>query len=295
MRIFITLLIIAVSFYVGLKTVLLTLSTKSHSLVGRRTINNLAKWQREKRGFWEVPPFKQLARLISRIIFVDDVAALRLENSLKRAGLSITPREFTARKYIICISGFILLVLFAHFGFYFGIILDVLVMIYALMKQRDAINANIKKKELLISMEMPRFARTICRSLQSDRDLYNAVRAYRKVAGQELGSELDILLAEMSTGNIQNALMHFENRIGTAEAFRLCGAFSDITLGIDQTATLSYIADDMARQANENVKKELSLRPGKMRMSYFPAIAVCIAMIMYVLVVYVMNNLYSLF
>lgn len=67
-----------------------------------------------------------------------------------------------------------------------------------------------------------------------------------------------------------------------------------MSLGIDQTATLSYMADDMARQARENIRKELSLRPGKMRRTYYPAIGVCIAMILYVLVVYVINNLNSI-
>ena len=295
MFIFIVSLFIAVLLYVGTKTLLNMLASKSRSFVGRRTIRNLSKWQRKKNDVWGVPPLKQLVSITARVVFIDEAAELRLKGLLKKAELSITPHEFTARKYIICVAGVLILALFAKTGFYFGILLDTLVTIYALMKQRDVINANIKKKELVISREMPRFVRTICRSLQSDRDLYNVVRGYRKVAGQELGAELDILLAEMSSGNIQNALMHFENRLGTPEAFRLCSALCDMSLGIDQTATLNYMADDMARQANENFRKELSLRPGRMRMSYYPAIAVCIAMIMYVLVVYVMNNLYNLF
>jgi hypothetical protein len=51
------------------------------------------------------------------------------------------------------------------------------------------------------------------------------------------------------------------------------------------------MADDMAQQARENIKRELSLRPGKMRRTYYPAIGVCVAMILYVLVVYVIYNL----
>jgi len=98
----------------------------------------------------------------------------------------------------------------------------------------------------------------------------------------------------MKSGDFQSALIHFENRLGSPEAFRLCAALRDMSLGIDQTATLSYMADDMARQAKENIRKELSLRPGKMRRTYYPAIGVCIAMILYVLVVYVINNLNSI-
>jgi hypothetical protein len=87
---------------------------------------------------------------------------------------------------------------------------------------------------------MPRFVRTLCRSLQTDRDLVSVIGSYRKVAGPELGGELDILLVEMQSGNVQSALVHFENRIGSPEAFRLCAALSDMSLGVDQTATLSY-------------------------------------------------------
>ena len=159
------------------------------------------------------------------------------------------------------------------------------------MKQRDVLTRKVRKKELAISAEMPRFVRTLCRCLQTDRDLVSVIGAYRKVAEPELGGELDILLAEMHSGNVQSALIHFENRLGSSDAFRLCGALREMSMGVDQTATLSYIADDMSRQAKENVKKELSLRPGKMRKTYYPAIAVCVAMILYVLVVYIINNL----
>ena len=179
-------------------------------------------------------------------------------------------------------------------GIYFGIVVILLLMVYTMMKQRDVLTEKVRKKEFLIAQEMPRFVRTICRSLQSDRDLFNVISAYHKVAGPELGNELDILLAEMKSGNVQSALIHFEDRLGTPEAFRLCSALRDISLGVDQTATLAYMADDMARAAKENIRKELSLRPGKMRRTYYPAIAVCIVMILYVLVMYVIHNLNSI-
>ena len=163
------------------------------------------------------------------------------------------------------------------------------------MKQRDHLSIKVSKNERAISQELPRFVRTICRSLQTDRDLYNVISAYRKVAGPALSGELDILMAEMKSGNVQTALVHFEKRIGTPEAFRLCAALRDMSMGVDQTATLNYMANDMARQAKEYIRKELSLRPGKMRRTYYPAIAVCIAMIMYVLVAYVINNFNNLF
>jgi Flp pilus assembly protein TadB len=292
MTITIILLLIALLLFFGLKTV--CAASQGHSSAGHRTLSKMSKWQRKRADAWAVFPLKLLLTGTARLVYLDEVTATRLRKTLSRAELTLTPQEYMARKVLIVVFGLGLIALCFYFRFYFGIVVALLLTVYTLMKQRDILSTRVKKKELIISREMPRFVRTICRSLQSNRDLESVIGAYRKVAGPELGGELDILLAEMKSGNTQSALIHLENRIGTPEAFRLCAALRDMSMGVDQTATLSYMADDMARQAKENVKKELSLRPGKMRRTYYPAIAICVAMIMYVLVVYVINNLNSI-
>lgn len=286
------LILIAVLLFIGLKTICSAADGSSFS--GRGTLKRISKWQEAPFNLWAVSPVKQVLDLVTRFVFLDDATASKLGKDLEKSGLSITPQEYTGRKYLTVFVGIALTALCLTLRFYFGVLVILLSIVYALMKQRDMLDAEIKKTEQAISQEMPRFVRTICRSLQTDRDILNVISAYQKASGPELGGELDILLAEMRSGNIQSALAHFENRLGTAEAFRLCAALRDMSMGVDQTATLSYLADDMARQAKENLKRELSLRPGKMRRTYYPAICVCIAMILYVLVVYVIHNLNSI-
>ncbi|NCC69147.1 MAG: hypothetical protein EOM14_13330, partial [Clostridia bacterium] len=221
---------------------------------------------------------------ISSLVYLDESTALRLSRRLSKAGLSITPREYTAQKYLLIIAGVCLTTVCALFHFYFGVLLAFLLTTYALLKQHSSLGERVKKQEQLIAREMPRFIRTLSRTLQSNRDLLNAIASYRRVAGTGMGGELDILIAEMKAGSTQSALIHFESRLGTSEAFRLCGALRDMSLGIDQTAALEFMADDMARQAREGIRKELSLRPAKMRGTFMPAVAVCVAIVMYVLV-----------
>ena len=294
MTIVLTLFLVALLLFCGLITVCSAQITKEYSFSGHRTLSKISKWERKRIDAWAVFPLKQLQSITARLVYVDEATEAGLRKTLSKAKLTITPQEYTARKVLIIAFGLSLTALCFFTRFYFGIVIVLLVIVYAMMKQRDALSAKARKKEFFISQEMPRFVRTICRSLQNDRDLYNVISSYRKVAGVELGEELDILLAEMKSGNVQTALIHFEDRIGSPEAFRLCSALRDMSLGVDQTATLSYMADDMARQAKENIRKELSRRPSKMHRTYYPAIAVCIAMILYVLVVYVINNLNSI-
>jgi len=287
-----SLLLIAALLFLGLDA--LFALENGRSVAGLRTLKKISRWQRKAPGLSAGFPFKQVIFAVSQLVYMDENSASKLSKDLEKAGLLITPQEYMAQKYLIVTAGLGMTAMCFLLHFYFGVLISLLVTGFSLMKQRDAIKVKIQQKELTISREMPRFVRTLCRSLQSDRDLYNVVGAYRKVAGSELGEELDILLAEMQSGNVQSALTHFEDRLGLQEVSRLCGALRDMSLGIDQTATLSYIADDMARASKENVKRELSLRPGKMRRTYYPAIGICIAMILYVLVVYVMNNLNSI-
>ena len=278
----------------GLKVLISAIANKQYSYVGHHRFAKMKRWSKTETDLWSLFPMPQLLRIASRLAYVDEVAELTLQKQLTRAGLSDTPREYTGKKYILILMGTALSALCVLAKLYMGIILAVFVTVFLLLKLRDTIADKIKAKDLEISSEMPRFVRTICRNLQTDRDLVRVIASYRKVAGNVMGAELDILLAEMQSGNLQNALSHFENRIGTADAFRLCSALRDMAMGIDQTATLSYLADSMAVQAKENIRKELSLRPSKMRATYYPAIGVFVAMIMYVLVVYVINNLNSI-
>lgn len=287
-----TLLLIAVLLFYGLKAV--CAAADGTTFAGRGTLKKIAKWQKKPPDPWAAFPLKQLLAAVSRLVYMDETTVAKLGHDLEKAGLPLTPKIYTARKYLTVFAGIGLMAVCLILRFYFGVFVILLVTVFVLMKQRDTLNEKIRKKELAISQEMPRFVRTICRSLQSDRDLVSVIGSYRKIAGPELGGELDILLAEMQSGNVQSALIHFENRIGSPEAFRLCSALRDMSMGIDQTAALSYMADDMARSAKENIKRELSLRPGKMRRTYYPAIGVCIAMILYVLVVYVIHNLNSI-
>ena len=261
------------------------------SFKGSTELRRYGKWHEDKRDFWKSSIMKGLTKLASRFVFLNDNSGELLARQLNRAGLTLTPKEFTARRYVILFSGALGTGLCGLMKFWLGVILCVLLAGFGLMKQRDALQAKLKEKDEAISLELPRFARTICRNLRGNRDIYAALLSYRKVSGPVLGSELDILLAHMRSGNIQSALQQFQARLGSEEVYQLCSTLLEIDRGIDQSATLDYLADDMARQAKLRVQKQLATRPAKMRRTYYPAVGVCVAMILYVLVVFVVDQL----
>lgn len=262
---------------------------------GSKSLKQLAKWTKEKQDVWDIALIRKAVDVLSKFVFSDATASEQLARQLYRAGMDITPEQFTARKYLIVILGTLGITLCVPFKFWVGILICALATLLAVMKQKEALTGRIKVRDEELAAEMPRFVRTICRNLNSNRDVYAALESYRRVAGIRLGAELDTLLAHMRSGNTAVALQQFQKRLGTETAFRLCSALQEIERGIDQTATLEYIADDMARQAKLNLQKAISVRPAQMRRTYLPAVGVCVAMIMYVLIVFVTQQLNNLF
>ena len=261
----------------------------------KKNLQQIGKWSMEKQEFWDNSLFKKATRFLTRFVYLDDTARDSLKRQLHRAGMDLTPEQFTARKYVVIAGAGVAALLCVLCQFWFGIIFCVLICVYGIMRQRESLTSRIKARDEAIAMEMPRFVRTICRTLHNNRDIYSALASYKKVAGPILSEELDILLAHMRTGGVAIALQQFQKRLGTDSAFRLCSTLQEIDRGIDQTGTLEYLADDMARQAKLNIQKALSTRPGKMRATYLPAVGVCVAMIIYVLIVFVMNQLNNLY
>lgn len=271
------------------------INQKFYSL-GNKKISKMSKQKKHNSfNFWNVSMVRDILKGLEEIVYLDEVSFLDLEYKLKKADIMQTPRQWQAKQYLIIFGGLLCSGLFVVIHFWFGVLLAVLITIYCIMRQREKIAEKIKAKDLDIAQEMPRFVRTIARHILSDRDLFRVLESYRKVAGDGLGAELDILLAEMRTGNTQLALSHFQRRIGTAEAFHLCSALQNMMMGTDQTATLEYLANRMSTQVKENLKKEISVRPAKMRSTFYPAVVICIMILMYVMVVYVVNSLNGLF
>jgi hypothetical protein len=94
---------------------------------------------------WAVFPLKQLLAAASRIVYVDETAGVKLGKDLEKAGLPITPQEYTARKYLIAAAGISLMAVCFIFRFYFGVFIILLATIFALMKQRDALTAKVRR------------------------------------------------------------------------------------------------------------------------------------------------------
>ena len=140
----------------------------------------------------------------------------------------------------------------------------------------------VKKRRKLIENEIPRFALTIGQNLENDRDVLKILTSYRRVAGKDFGAELDQTIADMKTGNYENALIHFETRIGSPMLSDVIRGLIGVLRGDDQRMYFKMICFDMRQIEQNNLKKDAAKRPKKIQ-RYSMMMLICI-MIIYLVV-----------
>lgn len=102
---------------------------------------------------------------------------------------------------------------------------------------------------------------TVGQSLENDRDVLKILTSYRRVAGKDFGAELDQTIADMKTGNYENALIRFETRIGSPMLSDVIRGLIGVLRGDDQRMYFKMITFDMRQIEQNNLKKEAAKRP----------------------------------
>ena len=136
----------------------------------------------------------------------------------------------------------------------------------------------VKKRRKLMEMEIPRFALTIAQNLENDRDVLKILTAYRRVAGRDFAQELDQTVADMKTGNYENALIRFESRVGSTLLSDVVRGLIGTLRGDDQRMYFRMICFDMRQIEQNNLKKEAAKRPKQIQ-RYSMMMLFCIVII----------------
>lgn len=101
--------------------------------------------------------------------------------------------------------------------------------------------------------------------LATDRDVLKLLTCYRRIAGPHLGQVLDTTVADMRTGNYENALLHFQNLVGSTMLSDIVRGLIETLRGDDQQMYFKMLAFDMRQIEQNNLKEETGKRPKQMQ------------------------------
>ena len=223
----------------------------------------------------------KIASLFAPYLRLDRLKRNRLKAVLEIAGLEMTPEVYTARAWVTAGAiAFCALPLMLVIPLSVPILIGLAVALW--FSTYYAAFDFVKKRRKLIEAEVPRFALTIGQNLENDRDVLKILTSYRRVAGRDFGAELDQTIADMKTGNYENALIHFETRVGSPMLSDVVRGLIGVLRGDDQRMYFKLICFDMRQIEQNELKKEAAKRPKKMQ-RYSMMMLFCI-MIIYLVV-----------
>lgn len=219
----------------------------------------------------------RIAEKLSPLLKLDPIKKSKLELALNIAEIPLTPETYTMKAILTAIFTALLglfLFLFIPLVGFLVMGLSILMWFSTYQQAFDI----VKKRKKLIESELPRFAVSIQQGLSTDRDVLKLLVSYRRIAGPHLGKELDTTIADMKTGNYENALLRFQNRVGSTMLSDIVRGLIGTLRGDDQQMYFKMLVFDMRQIEQNNLKKEAAKRPKQMQ-KYSMMMLFCILLI----------------
>ncbi len=219
----------------------------------------------------------RIATFLEKFIRLDKLKRSKLQATLAIAGIELSPEVYTLKAYVTAgLTALCAVPVFFIQPLFGMVVIGLAVTLW--FSTYYAANDYVKKRKKIIEAEIPRFALTITQSLENDRDVLKILTSYRRVAGKEFGQELDKTIADMKTSNYENALIHFEARVGSPLLSDVVRGLIGTLRGDDQRMYFKMISFDMRQIEQNNLKKEASKRPKKIQ-KYSMMMLICIILI----------------
>lgn len=222
-----------------------------------------------------------LTKIISKFIRMEGYQKRKLEKDLQRAGINLTPAEYYAKAYVTAGLVILLSFLFIPLGLPMITMCVMLLGIMLFFKERQSVKEKLNKINGKILDELPRFVRTYNNSLKSSKDILKFMERYRKIAGDDFKYDLDILITDLKTGNTEEALQRFDERVNIPQLSTFISGVIGTSKGIDQETFFYLTEQDMKILARENIKREIAKRPGKIKKA-----TVAVGIMMFLLYLY---------
>lgn len=226
------------------------------------------------------------AILLSKYIKIDEYKKSKLESTLKSADIRISPETYLSQVYIKVGIALVL-----GLVFYMVLpILGILIMLFSInvyMVEYKRAERLIGKKKEKIEIELPKFASTIEQELKYNHDVFGILERYQKNSKSCLGEELEITIADMTSGSYEEALRRFETRIGSNSLSEIVRGLIGVLNGSNETIYFSMLANQLKSIEYQRLRREALKRPAKIKV-YSAMMMGCLVMIYFTVLGYEM-------
>lgn len=219
----------------------------------------------------------RVARCFEKFVKLDSLKRAKLQMTLNIAGVVLTPEVYVAKAYVTAILTALCSLPLFFIQPFMAIVAIGLAITLWFSTYYTAFDY-VKKRKKILEAEIPRFALTIAQHLENDRDVLKLLTSYRRISGKDFGIEIDQTIADMKTGNYENALLHLESRVGSTMLSNVVRGLIGTLRGDDQHMYFKMVCFDMRQIEQNNLKKEAAKRPKQIQ-KYSMMMLFCIIII----------------
>ncbi len=230
-------------------------------------------------------------KVLSPLVRMAEFKEKRMGIQLARAGISLTPKEYVARSFLMAGSALILSGLLLSITMSNMLPVSAILAVLVYFHFNSEIKDRLKAKDRLIEAELPKFVRAIVQGLKTEKDVIKLLETYQTIAGDGLRYDIEVLIMDLKSGNFEDAMIAFDKRVGNAYVSRLTKALISVNRGDNQDSTLNYLISDMGLLAKETMQRELNKRPGRVKMLIIPIVLVAVGTLFYVIGMHLFNSL----
>ena len=214
-----------------------------------KAVESLSKKQKNKKSALDIW-LSGIAEWLSKHIRMNEFKRAQLEADLKTAQMDISPEMFKANAIV---KASLIGVLAIPVAFIFPLLVPVVLILAVVLYRMESrsVSKRIRVKREKIEYELPRLVANIEKTLAHSRDVLYMLESYAKNAGPELKHELNVTVADMKSGNYEEAIIRLESRVGSSMMSDVCRGLIALMRGDDNRmywASLSLKFDDIARQ-----------------------------------------------
>ena len=246
-------------------------------------------------------PFKSLDALflgwaikLAKFIHMDEYKRVRLTRMLNAAGMDMTPEVYTAYT-IVKPCAMLLLVIPCLIIFPLLALVVAVLAILVYFKESRKADEKVAERRDKIEAELPRFVATIEQELASSRDVLTILENYKRHAGAEFASELDVLAADMRSSSYEAALVRFEGRIASPMLSDITRGLLSVLRGDDGRLYFQMLSHDLKQQELQRLKAKAAKIPLKIRVFSFIMLACFMLTYIVVLAMVILDSMALLF
>ena len=209
------------------------------------------------------------AQRLGRFLPMAESQKKRMAQQLKTAGITLAPETYVVRailKTLVPLSIFLFLAMLpSHIFVAFLMILFGILSVLFFFKEFDMVADIVRQKKEEIEWELPRMVDSILQEFRHHRDLVRILENYKESAGIQLKRELEITIADMKTGNIENALIRFDGRLGIPGLSSIVRGLLAVVQGEDGVFYFQMLQHDLKALEFQKLKRLALTRPDKMK------------------------------